>query len=204
MALTTASAQTVVLPLPLASVSCPHRGHVDQLSWGKRILFRTRPQRLAAARAAGTEDGPAEEGRNREALWRKELTGLDGAGKLDTDLDSDLQQDIERLNQRRQAEKRLESYRYGPNQARSQETEEVKKSGFPDVVDKLLVLDFFFILFILAWFLAGLGEQAALHSSALFDAWLSLWTPVFQPALGVFMAGALASAISSWSAKRQQ
>ncbi|KAH7444294.1 hypothetical protein KP509_02G072300 [Ceratopteris richardii] len=64
------------------------------------------------------------------------------------------------------------------------------------VIEKLLVADFFFILFILGWFLAGLAEKAAFDTSTLIDAWLPLWSPVFQPALGFFMAAALWSAVS--------
>jgi hypothetical protein len=56
--------------------------------------------------------------------------------------------------------------------------------------------DFFFILFILFWFLAGLGEKVALQSSTLLDAWYPLWPWVFQPALGVLMLGAVASGVA--------
>ena len=69
------------------------------------------------------------------------------------------------------------------------------------VIEKVLVADFFFILFILAWLVAGLVERSVLESTTLIDSWLPLWTSVFQPALGVFMAGAIVSAVSGYLSK---
>ena len=60
---------------------------------------------------------------------------------------------------------------------------------------QVLIADFFFILFILAWFVAGIGAQTLGKSTGLLDAWYSLWQVVFQPALGVLMLGALASGL---------
>eukprot|EP00892_Ulva_mutabilis_P012548 jgi/Ulvmu1/9666/UM055_0003.1 len=68
-------------------------------------------------------------------------------------------------------------------------------NGLKEVVDKVLIADFFFILFILAWFVAGIGAQTLGKSTGLLDAWYSLWQLVFQPALGVLMLGALASGL---------
>jgi hypothetical protein len=50
----------------------------------------------------------------------------------------------------------------------------------------------------LAWLAAGLAEKAALHSDHLVGAWMPLWPLVFQPAIGVLMAGALASGGIGW------
>ena len=61
---------------------------------------------------------------------------------------------------------------------------------------QVLIADFFFILFVLLWFVAGIGETAALQSSRLLDVWYPLWPTVFQPALGVLMLGALVSGAS--------
>jgi hypothetical protein len=66
------------------------------------------------------------------------------------------------------------------------------------LVEKLLVADFFFIIFILLWFVAGLAEKAAFDTSSLIDLWLPLWPLLFQPARGFFMAGALWTAASKF------
>lgn len=60
---------------------------------------------------------------------------------------------------------------------------------------QVLIADFFFILFILAWFIVGVGAQTIGNSTGLLDVWYSLWQLVFQPALGVLMLGALASGL---------
>lgn len=36
------------------------------------------------------------------------------------------------------------------------------------------------------------------------DLWYKLWEPVFTPAIGILMAGALISGIASWISKRLQ
>lgn len=60
---------------------------------------------------------------------------------------------------------------------------------------QVLIADFFFILFILAWFIVGVGAQTVGKSTALLDVWYPLWPLVFQPALGVLMLGALTSGL---------
>ncbi|XP_024523347.1 uncharacterized protein LOC112343683 [Selaginella moellendorffii] len=72
-----------------------------------------------------------------------------------------------------------------------------KDSRIPlrEVVDKALIVDFFFIVVALGWLLAGLGEKAAFNSSTLLDSWYPLWPLLFQPALGFFMAGVLLSVV---------
>jgi hypothetical protein len=70
-----------------------------------------------------------------------------------------------------------------------------ESEGLQDLVEKALIADFFFIVFILLWFVAGLGETVALRSSVLLDLWYPLWPSVFQPALGVLMLGAIVSGI---------
>lgn len=62
---------------------------------------------------------------------------------------------------------------------------------------QVLIGDFFFILFALFWFVAGIGEQGALGSTKLLDAWYPLWPLIFQPALGILMLGAIGSGIAS-------
>jgi len=69
---------------------------------------------------------------------------------------------------------------------------------------QVLIADFFFVLAILAWLGVGLAEKATVQSSSLIDAWLPLWPLVFQPAIGVLMAGALVSGGLSWLQEKQQ
>jgi hypothetical protein len=63
---------------------------------------------------------------------------------------------------------------------------------------QLLIADFFFIMVALAWLAAGLAEKAAVHSDNLIGAWMPLWPMVFQPAIGILMAGALVSGGIGW------
>ncbi|KAG2446859.1 hypothetical protein HYH02_008016 [Chlamydomonas schloesseri] len=81
-------------------------------------------------------------------------------------------------------------------------------TGAKDALDKLLIADFFLVLFILAWLAAGVAQNAVSGSSPLLDAWYPLWPLLWQPALGVLMAGALVSGGIGWlneqAAKRGQ
>lgn len=63
---------------------------------------------------------------------------------------------------------------------------------------QLLIADFFLVLGSLGWLGAGLAVKAASGSSALLDGWLPLWQWVWQPAIGVLMAGALVSGGMGW------
>lgn len=69
---------------------------------------------------------------------------------------------------------------------------------------QVLIADFFLVLAILAWLGVGLAEKATVQSSTLIDAWLPLWPLVFQPAIGVLMAGALVSGGLNWLQEKQQ
>jgi hypothetical protein len=69
---------------------------------------------------------------------------------------------------------------------------------------QVLIADFFLVLAILAWLGAGLAEKATVQSSNLIDAWLPLWPLVFQPAIGVLMAGALVSGGLNWLDEQRQ
>lgn len=104
---------------------------------------------------------------------------------------------MEGLSKKRDAEKQLSKI------MNTADAEKLDEKGFVGtLVETLLVADFFFILFILAWFVAGLVEQAAFDAHFLLDAWFPLWPVVFQPALGFFMAGALWTALSKFLFKR--
>ena len=65
----------------------------------------------------------------------------------------------------------------------------------------LLMFDLFFVLLSFGWFVIALiGQTASVNLG--FDLWYSLWEPVFMPAIGILMAGALFSGISSWVSKK--
>lgn len=78
----------------------------------------------------------------------------------------------------------------------------------PTMKDKLLnglnfvlMLDIFFVLFSFAWFaIALIGKSLKINLG--FDLWYSLWEPVFMPAIGLVMAGALVSGLFSWVSKK--
>ena len=78
----------------------------------------------------------------------------------------------------------------------------------PTIKDKLLnglnfvlMLDIFFVLFSFAWFAIALAGKS-LNVNLGFDLWYSLWEPVFMPAIGIVMAGALISGLISWVSKK--
>ena len=62
----------------------------------------------------------------------------------------------------------------------------------------MFIADFFLVLLILAWLAAGVAQTSMGSSSALLDAWYPLWPILWQPAIGVLMAGALVSGGLSW------
>lgn len=70
-------------------------------------------------------------------------------------------------------------------------------------INLALMANLFFVLFSFGWFaIALLGRSFKLPLG--FDLWYSLWEPLFMPAIGILMAGALISGISSWVAKLLQ
>lgn len=75
------------------------------------------------------------------------------------------------------------------------------KDQFLKGLNFVLMLDLFFVLLCFAWFAIALVGRAAKFPLGL-DLWLKLWDPVMQPALGILMAGALISGLSSWVMKR--
>jgi hypothetical protein len=64
-----------------------------------------------------------------------------------------------------------------------------------------LVANVFFVLFAFAWFAVGLVGKAAGVPLGL-DVWYKLWDPVFTPAIGILMGGALLSGAISWVSKK--
>lgn len=68
-------------------------------------------------------------------------------------------------------------------------------------LNRLLMADVFFVLFSFFWFaIALLGRSIGVPLG--FDLWYSLWEPVFTPAIGILMAGAIITGIINWVSKR--
>ncbi|MBD2088947.1 hypothetical protein H6F67_03655 [Microcoleus sp. FACHB-1515] len=68
-------------------------------------------------------------------------------------------------------------------------------------LNSALMLNLFFVLFSFAWLAIALVGKS-LHLPFGFDLWYSLWQPVFMPALGILMAGALLSGAIGWISQR--
>jgi hypothetical protein len=191
-----------VFPIPLHT-----RLHKQRLSHSNGFGKKPAHCRVIQVKALAPDDGAGDT--NKVPLWRKELTTSDKsvAGTESSFADEFLQsatmeEDIVRLRKKRDVEKRMERFQ---RSSRDSSLEEKEDNGFAKTaIEKLLVGDFFFILFILAWLVAGVGEKAALKTSTLIDSWLPLWPTIFQPALGIFMAGALVSALSGYLSKREE
>ncbi|BAW97261.1 hypothetical protein NIES970_22120 [[Synechococcus] sp. NIES-970] len=66
------------------------------------------------------------------------------------------------------------------------------KAQFTLWLDRLLVADVFVVLFAFFWFaIALVGRSSGVNLG--WDLWYSLWEPVFTPAIGILMLGAIAS-----------
>lgn len=75
------------------------------------------------------------------------------------------------------------------------------KDKFLSSLNLVLVVDTFVVLLSFFWFaIAVLGKGAGIPLGL--DLWYKLWQPVFTPAIGLLMAGALLSGVTSWIAKR--
>ncbi|MEM1308691.1 MAG: hypothetical protein AAGF98_04160 [Cyanobacteria bacterium P01_H01_bin.153] len=61
----------------------------------------------------------------------------------------------------------------------------------------LLVANLFFVLASFGWFTTAVVGRSVNVNLGL-DIWYSLWTPVFQPAIGILMAGAIAIGVLRW------
>ena len=64
-------------------------------------------------------------------------------------------------------------------------------------LNTLLMFYLFFVLLCFAWFAIALIGRTT-HVNLGFDLWYSLWEPLIMPSIGILMAGALVSGISSW------
>ncbi|MGC1307387.1 MAG: hypothetical protein WA885_09175 [Phormidesmis sp.] len=68
-------------------------------------------------------------------------------------------------------------------------------------LNTLLMVNLFFVLFCFGWFAIALIGRST-HVNLGFDLWYSLWDPLIMPAIGILMAGALVSGISSWVSQK--
>ena len=64
-----------------------------------------------------------------------------------------------------------------------------------------LMVDLFLVLLSFFWLAIAVAGRAANLPLGL-DLWYKLWEPVFTPAIGILMAGALVSGAASWITKR--
>ena len=68
-------------------------------------------------------------------------------------------------------------------------------------LNQLLMLDVFLVLLSFFWLaIAVLGRSLGVPLGL--DLWYRLWEPVFTPAIGILMAGAILSGVISWVSKR--
>jgi hypothetical protein len=68
-------------------------------------------------------------------------------------------------------------------------------------LNQLLVLDVFLVLLSFLWLaIAVIGRSIGVPLGL--DLWYRLWEPVFTPAIGILMAGAVLSGLISWVSKR--
>ena len=75
------------------------------------------------------------------------------------------------------------------------------KAQFFKWLNTFLMLDLFLVLLSFLWLAAAVIGRTANFPLGL-DLWYKLWDPLFTPALGILMAGALVSGVSTWVAKR--
>jgi hypothetical protein len=75
------------------------------------------------------------------------------------------------------------------------------KEQFFKWLNTFLMLDLFLVLLSFVWLAAAVIGRTANVPLGL-DLWYKLWDPVFTPALGILMLGALVSGITTWVAKR--
>jgi len=75
------------------------------------------------------------------------------------------------------------------------------KERLIDWLNKLLIVDVFLVLLSFFWFAIALfGRSVGIPLG--FELWYRLWEPVFTPAIGILMAGALVSGLTNYISKR--
>lgn len=119
------------------------------------------------------------------------------AADVSADLEDTLKADLERLKAAEQASKA----RFSADLSAPREDDEGE--GIKGLVDQFLIADFFFILAALAALAIAIGVNIATEDDTLAQYWLALWPFVFQPAIGILMAGALVSGGLGWIREQQ-
>jgi len=64
-----------------------------------------------------------------------------------------------------------------------------------------LMANLFLVLASFLWFAIAVVGRSAKVSLGL-DIWYQLWQPLFQPAIGILMLGALLSGLASWLSRK--
>ncbi|WAL61617.1 hypothetical protein [Thermocoleostomius sinensis] len=75
------------------------------------------------------------------------------------------------------------------------------KEKFLEWLNLALVANLFLVLFSFFWLAVAVTGRAFGVSLGL-DLWYRLWEPVFTPAIGILMAGALLSGLLGWLRQR--
>ena len=77
------------------------------------------------------------------------------------------------------------------------------KDKLLNFINKLLVADVFLVLISFGWLaVAVIGRSAGIPLGL--DLWYKLWEPVFTPAIGILMGGAILSGIIGWISRKLQ
>ncbi|MGJ5673254.1 MAG: hypothetical protein ACR9NN_06530 [Nostochopsis sp.] len=67
----------------------------------------------------------------------------------------------------------------------------------------ILVVDVFLVLFGFGWLaIAAIGKASGVPLGL--DLWYKLWQPVFNPAIGILMGGAILSGVINWISRKFQ
>lgn len=70
-----------------------------------------------------------------------------------------------------------------------------------NIINTVLTINVFFVLLSFGWFaIAVIGKYTDIPLGL--DLWQSLWMPLFQPAIGALMAGAIVSGLISYFSKQ--
>ncbi|GAB4210851.1 MAG: hypothetical protein OHK0012_02200 [Synechococcales cyanobacterium] len=69
-------------------------------------------------------------------------------------------------------------------------------------LNTLLVADLFLVLAGFIWFVLAIVTTYA-GIPVVYKLWVQLWFPLFQPALGILMAGAVVSGLWQWLERRR-
>jgi hypothetical protein len=75
------------------------------------------------------------------------------------------------------------------------------QNKFLEWLNLALMANLFLVLFSFIW-LAVAVVGHSLNLSLGLDLWYRLWQPVFTPAIGILMGGAVLSGITSWLSKQ--